>query len=58
VDLATEDVCIFYGHLVYVFYRQLVYFVACLYNLWPFDVFFPGMLCQEKSGNPDENADR
>jgi hypothetical protein len=51
-DLAMEDVCAFYG--------RLVYFTAILYILWPFGIFYGylvylfrfGMLCQEKSGNP------
>jgi hypothetical protein len=51
--LALEDVCIFYGHLVY--------FGAIWYILRPFGIFyghsvyFPRfcMLYQDKSGNPD-----
>jgi hypothetical protein len=38
---------LFYGHVMYVVYGHLVYFVVIWY-------IFPrfGMLCQEKSGNP------
>jgi hypothetical protein len=48
-----EDVGIFYGHFVY--------FTAKWYIIWPFGAFCGysvyfcrfGMLCREKSGNPD-----
>jgi hypothetical protein len=45
--LATEDVGIFYGHLEYVYYGYLVYFMVKWYIFSRF-----GMICQDKSGNP------
>jgi hypothetical protein len=51
--LATEDVGLFCGHLIY--------FSAIWYTLWPFGIFYGylvnfsrfGMLYEEKSGNLD-----
>jgi hypothetical protein len=39
--LLMEDVGIFYGRLVYIFYFHLVYFEAIWYILWLFGIFFP-----------------
>jgi hypothetical protein len=43
--------------IVGIFYDHLKYFMAILYNLWPFGIvcyIFPNLECldQEKSGNP------
>jgi hypothetical protein len=59
---------IFYGHLVYIFYIRLVNLMVIWYILWPFEIIYIwytlcsfcglllpvfGMLCQDKSGNPE-----
>jgi hypothetical protein len=51
---------VFFGHLGYVFYAQMLYFKTIWYILWPFGTFCGhlvhlnrfGMLCRKKSGSP------
>jgi hypothetical protein len=44
---------------IFLFYGQIVYFMAIWYILWPSGIFFPfGMFCREKSGSPGFNGAR
>jgi hypothetical protein len=52
--LAIEDVGVFYAHLIYLFYGNLIYFMAIWYifqTIWYIFWQF-GVSYQEKSGNP------
>jgi hypothetical protein len=53
-----ENFVVYCGHLVPIFYENLVYSVIILNILWSFWYSFPsfGMLRQEKSGNPDRSS--
>jgi hypothetical protein len=47
--LAIEDVGIFYGHMVPIFYGHLPDFMAFWYIFWLFGIFFPVLLCCSKN---------